>query len=228
MLDDDFVRSHLGAQTGPHIVLTISDTGMGISPEIQDHIFEPFFTTRQHEGGTGMGLATVYGIVRSHKGIISVYSETDRGTSFKLYFPGSSGQPEEQVVDRETSQSLHGATILLIDDEPTVREMWGDFLSQKGYRVIMAEDGLQGIERFSEPGNKIDLVILDMIMPRLGGRETLAALKKIDPSVKVLVTSGYSENGQAGEIVHLGIDGFLQKPCRLTILEKEITGILRK
>jgi PAS domain S-box-containing protein len=227
-LDDDFVRSHLGAITGPHVVITISDTGMGISPEIRDHIFEPFFTTKQPEGGTGMGLATVYGIVRSHKGIISVYTEIGRGTTFKLYFPTSSGEVEERVVPRETNQSVPGATILLIDDEPVVREMWGDFLIQKGYRVITAEDGLEGVERFRGLKDEIELVILDLIMPRLGGRETLAALKKIDPSVRVLVTSGYSENGQAGEVVDLGIDGFLQKPCRLTLLEKQITEILRK
>jgi two-component system cell cycle sensor histidine kinase/response regulator CckA len=227
VLDDDFVRSHLGASPGPHVVITISDTGTGISPEIRDHIFEPFFTTK-HGRGTGMGLATVYGIVRSHNGIISVYTEADKGTSFKLYFPITSAVKEEPVEDRHTKESIRDAMILIIDDEPVVREMWEDFLVQKGYRVTVAEDGHEGIERFRELKDEIDLVILDLIMPRLGGKETLAALKEIDPAVKVLVTSGYSENGQAGEIVDLGIDGFLQKPSQLAQLERQIIDILQK
>jgi PAS domain S-box-containing protein len=228
MLDDVFVRSHFGASAGPHVMVTITDTGMGIPPQVRDHIFEPFFTTKQQNGGTGMGLATVYGIVRSHRGVISVYTEIGKGTSFKLYFPVASGSAEERIIHRETSQSMPGATILLIDDEPVVREVWEDFLTQKGYQVITAEDGLDGIERFKGLKDRIDLVILDLIMPNLGGQETLAALREIDPKVKVLVTSGYSENGQAGEIVNLGIDGFLQKPSQLTLLEKRIVEILRK
>ncbi len=228
ILDDDFVRSHIGASAGPHVVVAITDTGTGIPPEVRDHIFEPFFTTKQQKGGTGMGLATVYGIIRSHRGVVSVYTEIGEGTSFKLYFPAGSGAVEEHAVRLETSQSVPGATILLIDDEPVVREMWGDFLIQKGYRVITAEDGLHGIERFKDFKNEINLVILDMIMPNLGGKETLDALRKIDPKIKVLVTSGYSENGQAGEIVSLGIDGFVQKPSQLTQLERQIVQILRK
>jgi hypothetical protein len=228
VLDDDFVKSHFGARVGPHVVVTISDTGTGIPLEIRDHIFEPFFTTKHQLGGTGMGLATVYGIIRSHNGVISVYTEIGKGTSFKLYFPVALGSAEEEILHRETSQSMPGMTILLIDDEPVVREVWGDFLTQKGYRVITAEDGLVGIERFEARKGKIDLVILDLVMPNLGGKETLAALRKVNPTVKVLVTSGYSENGQAGEIVNLGIDGFIQKPSQLTHLESEIVRILRK
>ncbi len=228
ILDDDFVKSHLGAAAGPHVVVTITDTGTGISPEIRDHIFEPFFSTKQQKGGTGMGLATVYGIVRSHRGIISVYTELGEGTSFKLYFPASTTAVEERPVKHEVSRSVPGVTILLIDDEPVVRETWDDFLTQKGYRVITARDGLEGIERFKEHKGTIDLVVLDLIMPNLGGKETLEALREIDPALKVLVTSGYSENGQAGQIVNLGIDGFVQKPARLTQLEKQIVEILKR
>jgi two-component system cell cycle sensor histidine kinase/response regulator CckA len=228
VLDDDFLQSHLGAEPGPHVVVTITDTGVGITAEAREHIFEPFFTTKHHQGGTGMGLATVYGIVRSHHGIISVYSELGKGSSFKLYFPATLTTTDELVVQREKSPSMPGTTILLIDDEPVVREVWSDYLSQKGYRVITAEDGRQGIDRFTEFKDTIDLVILDLIMPNLGGKETLAALRKIDPAVKVLITSGYSENGQAGEIVNLGIDGFVQKPSQLTHLEKRIVEIMKK
>lgn len=227
-LDDGFVRSHIGATAGPHVVVMITDTGTGIPPEVRDHIFEPFFTTKQHQGGTGMGLATVYGIVRSHRGIISVYTEQDKGTSFKLYFPVYSAVIDEIAARRRTARSMPGSTILLIDDEPVVREMWVDFLGHRGYHVITAEDGLEGIERFKSLRDGIDLVILDLIMPNLGGNETLAALRKIDPMVKVLITSGYSENGQAGRIVDMGIDGFIQKPTRLTHLEEEIVRILKK
>jgi len=203
-------------------------TGTGILPDNRAHIFEPFFSTKQHKGGTGMGLATVYGIVRSHHGIISVYSEVDKGTSFKLYFPVASAVTEEDATLQERSGSIPGATILLIDDEPVVREMWEDFLTQKGYHIITAEDGIKGIECFKKHSTRIDLVILDLIMPNLGGKETLTTLREIDPKVKVLVTSGYSENGQAGGIVDLGIDGFIQKPARLTLLENQIVEILRK
>ncbi len=161
MLDDDFVKSHLGASAGPHVVVAITDTGIGISPEIRDHIFEPFFSTKQQKGGTGMGLATVYGIVRSHRGIISVYTELGEGTSFKLYFPVSTTAVEERPVKHEVSRSVPGATILLIDDEPVVREMWGDFLTQKGYHVITARgragrnrafQRAQGPNRPGDPG----------------------------------------------------------------------------
>lgn len=228
VLDDDFLKSHLGAESGPHVVVTISDTGTGITPEIREHIFEPFFTTKREKGGTGMGLATVYGIVRSHRGIISVYSEVGEGTSFKLYFPVSTIEEEERPPHREMTHSVPGATILLIDDESVVREMWEDFLTQRGYRVITARDGVEGIARFREHKGSVDLVILDLIMPNLGGKETLARLREIDPDLKVLVSSGYSENGQAGRIVDLGIDGFVQKPARLTQLEKQIVEILEK
>jgi CheY-like chemotaxis protein len=131
-------------------------------------------------------------------------------------------------VQYESTRSLPGATILLIDDESVVREMWEDFLTQKGYRVITARDGVEGIKRFREHRGDVDLVILDLVMPNMGGKETLARLREIDPDVKVLVSSGYSENGQASRIVDLGIDGFVQKPARLTQLEKQIVEILQR
>jgi len=209
-------------------VLLVTDVGTGISPEIRDHIFEPFFTTKQDSGGSGIGLATVYGIMRSHKGFITVYSEVGKGTTFKLYFPAVKKATDESTRTDEIVDHLITATILLIDDEPMVREVWSDFLTRKGHRVLTAENGLEGIEVFKGHRDEIDLVILDMIMPKLGGKETLISLKEIDPSVKVLVTSGYSENGQAGEIVRLGIDAFIQKPTQLTLLHKKIGEILGK
>jgi PAS domain S-box-containing protein len=227
-LDKEFVRSHLGAKSGPYVVLTITDTGTGIAPDIKDRIFEPFFTTKRDSGGTGMGLATVYGIMRSHNGFVTVYSESDCGSTFNLYFPAATGRPEPVAVDEKTGDRSGGETILLIDDEPVVREMWGDFFAQKGYRVLVAENGLVGLDVFTAHRDEIDLVILDLIMPKLGGKDTLAGLREINPTVKVLVTSGYSENGQAGEIVRLGVDGFVQKPAQLALLEEKVEEILKK
>ncbi len=228
VLDEDFVQSHLGCTGGPHVVLSVTDIGTGISPEIRDHIFEPFFTTKKDSGGSGIGLATVYGIMRSHSGFITVYSEVGKGTTFKLYFPAAKKAARKATRKNETADHPVVATILLIDDESVVREVWGDFLTQKGHRVLTAENGLVGIELFKRHKDEIDLVILDLIMPELGGKATLTGLREIDPSVKVLVTSGYSENGQAGEILPLEIDAFIQKPAPLGLLQEKIGEILGK
>ena len=225
-LDENFVRTHLGAQVGDYVILSVSDTGIGISHEVKEHIFEPFYTTKEHKGGTGMGLSTVYGIVKRHGGIVTVYSEVGEGSLFRLYFPVVSGNVEKSFSTKKKGESGGGEIILLIDDEPIVRDMWGDFLNDQGYRVIYAEDGGEGIKIFRENKDEIDLVILDFIMPGYGGGETFSRLKEIDPDVRVLLTSGYSENGRAGEVVEVGAMGFIQKPAQLTELAEKIREIL--
>jgi PAS domain S-box-containing protein len=221
-LDKDFVKTHLDTEEGNYVVLSVTDTGVGMAPEIKDRIYEPFFTTKGQSGGTGLGLATVYGIVKRHTGTITVYSEMGKGTTFKLYFPATTKKLKKASEKVEIADSKGKGTILIIDDDPVVREMWGDFLSRRGYRVITAEDGQRGIDIFRDQGADIDLIILDLIMPKVGGKEALTALRKMDPSIKIIVSSGYSESGQAKEILSEGVEGFIQKPALLTDLAEHV------
>jgi two-component system, cell cycle sensor histidine kinase and response regulator CckA len=227
-LDADFMKTHLLIDEGEYVVLSITDTGVGIAPETKERIFEPFFTTKDLGAGTGMGLATVYGIVKNHNGQISVYSEVGKGTTFKLYFPATDKKFIKIEKESKTVIDQGKGTILIIDDEHTVREMWESFLTENGYRVVSAENGQEGIGIFQDRKDEIDLIILDLIMPKMGGKETLPLLREIKPDIKVLISSGYSENGQAKEILESGVDGFIQKPIRLTELAKTISSILGK
>ena len=223
-LDEDFVRVHIGSQEGDYVVLSVTDTGTGLPPEIRDHIFEPFFTTKKESGGTGMGLATVYGIVKNHGGFVTVYSEPDQGTTFKLYFPAIMEKVQESP-DIEDKEGLRGdETILLVDDEEVVRDLWGAVLGELGYNVLIAGSGEEALRIVRKKKNKIDLVILDYIMPGLGGKETFAKLKEIVPDIKVLVSSGYSKNGKVSEFLQEGSEGFIQKPSQI----REITETIRK
>lgn len=225
-LDDNFLKTHIGAKKGDYVVLSVTDTGKGIAPEVKERIFEPFFSTKDEKGGTGMGLSTVYGIVNNHGGLITVYSEVGKGSTFKLYFPAIEGATKEVISTVERMELKGSETVLIIDDEPIVKDMWGDYLHDAGYRVLLAEDGGEGIEIFSRMKDEIDIVILDFVMPRLGGEEMLKKLKEIDPNVKVLFTSGYSENGQAKEIIRKNANGFIQKPAQLEKLGQKIRSIL--
>ena len=175
-----------------------------------------------------MGLATVYGIVKNHSGQISVYSEVGKGTTFKLYFPATDMQSIKVEKERKTVIDKGKGTILIIDDERTVSEMWESFLTENGYGVVIAENGQEGIGIFQDRKDEIDLILLDLIMPKMGGKETLPLLREIKPDIKVLISSGYSENGQAQEILEEGVNGFIQKPIRLTELAKKISSVIGK
>jgi PAS domain S-box-containing protein len=212
---------------GKYIRLTVMDTGMGIDQRIKDHIFEPFFTTKELGRGTGLGLASVYGITKSHDGYIEVDSQTNAGTTFAVFLPAS----QKQVLDpaEATANIIEGSgTILLIDDEKTVLTVGGKVLKKMGYAVIKARGGKEAVDTFSQHKAKIDLVILDMIMPDMGGGDTYDRIKEIDPCVKVLLSSGYSIEGQAGEIMKRGCDGFIQKPFTATALYKKLKEIIAK
>jgi two-component system, cell cycle sensor histidine kinase and response regulator CckA len=225
-LDEAFVKRHLSAKVGNYVVLSVTDTGIGMPPHIKDHIFEPFFTTKKHAGGTGMGLATVWGVVKNHGGIVSVYSEPGSGTTFRLYFPAID-QQTEQVDDRRDA-ILHGRgeTLLLVDDEPIIREMWAEILDEIGYEVIPAGDGNEALSVLQERNGAVDLVILDLVMPHKGGKETFALIRERYPSMKVLVSSGYSENGEVREVIEAGADGFIQKPYQIRMVTAKIREII--
>jgi PAS domain S-box-containing protein len=225
-LDEHYVKTHLGIEEGKYVVLSITDTGIGMAPEVKDRIFEPFFTTKGKTGGTGMGLATVYGIIQNHGGQITVYTEMGKGTTFKLYFPVIEGARMETPRKMKIDDKKGKGTILIIDDERAVRELWRDFLKKKGYRIITAEDGQRGIDVFRDSRDEIDLVILDLVMPNMGGEEALKRLREIRPNIKVLVSSGYSENGQAKEILKQGVNGFIHKPVRLAEIAERVRDVL--
>jgi CheY-like chemotaxis protein len=213
---------------GDYVVVSVTDTGQGISKENKPHIFEPFFSTKDKKKGTGLGLSTVWGTMKSHNGLVTVYSEPNQGTTFKLYFPAAEGKPYRPTSPDRRETDSGGGTILLIDDEPIVGETWSDALTERGFRVIVAEDGLQGIDIFSKKKDDIDLVILDFIMPRMGGGEAYLRLKELKPDVKVLISSGYGITGRVWDSIGDGADGFIQKPCQISSLIEKVNDIIRK
>ena len=210
---------------GKYVKITITDTGTGMDEKTQERIFDPFFTTKEMGRGTGLGLATVYGIIKGHHGIINVYSETGHGTTFTIYLPAS----EKEILKEETPKDeiTRGTeTILLIDDEQMVMEVNQELLESMGYKVYVAGSGQEGIAVYMEKKDKIDLVILDMIMPGISGSETFDRLRKINPNIKVLLSSGYSLNGEAKHIMDRGCNGFLQKPFKLEELSGKVRAML--
>jgi PAS domain S-box-containing protein len=201
-----------GLAPGRYLQVAVSDTGIGMPREVQARLFEPFFTTKPLGQGTGMGLASVYGAVRAHGGNISVYSEPGKGSSFRLYLPlaNEGSAPRINSVDR--LPALTPKHVLVVDDEALVREQFGRALRSLGNTVDLAEGGEQALLRFRTTQKSYELVILDVVMPGLGGRETYAALRKLDPSVRVIVTSGFALDGDIQAILDEGARAFLQKP----------------
>ncbi|MEJ2285251.1 MAG: PAS domain S-box protein [Desulfobacterales bacterium] len=225
ILDRSYVKPYK-VEPGRYVKISVSDTGVGIDKETQERIFEPFFTTKEMGRGTGLGLASVYGIIKSHGGYINVYSEKERGTVFTIYLPAS----EKKVArDKEASPApiVRGSgTILLIDDEKMILDVGIELLEELGYRVISAMSGKEAIDVFQNSQDQIELIIMDMIMPGMGGGETFDRLKEIDPDIKVLLSSGYSINGQATKILRRGCDGFIQKPFNMNQLAQKVQEIL--
>ncbi|MDD8012381.1 MAG: response regulator [Acidobacteriota bacterium] len=224
-LCEDDVRRQPEGKPGWFAVLAVCDTGVGMGDSIKKRIFEPFFTTKVKGKGTGLGLSMVYGVVKNHGGFVNVYSEVGRGTTFKVYLP-LSGKPE--VVENTCDSMLAGGheTILVIDDEEAIRDLAADILGSYGYRVHLAADGAEGVTLFAREADGIDMVLLDMVMPRLGGRETFLQLQQIDPKVRVLFSTGYSQNETVNEILALGVRGFIQKPYQVSSLLAKVRDIL--
>jgi CheY-like chemotaxis protein len=221
---------HAGAYRptpGPYVQLAVSDTGVGMPPEVQERIFDPFFTTKKMGRGTGLGLASAYGIIKSHNGYIEVESRVDHGTTFYIYLPASSGKP---AANQEEARNCSGGsgTILLVDDEETVLRVTSQMLSRSGYTVIEAQGGEAAVRLYSQNQSKIDLIILDMVMPELGGGDVYDRIRVINPAAKVLLASGYSLEGQAREIMKRGCDGFIQKPFALDELLEKVQTVLNR
>jgi two-component system cell cycle sensor histidine kinase/response regulator CckA len=212
---------------GYYVRLTVTDTGAGMDKETQARIFEPFFTTKKDTGATGIGLASAYGIVEGHRGYIDVHSEKGRGTSFNIYLQASEKKVKKtlSLPDRLIAGT---GTVLLVDDELMVLELGMKLLEKLGYTVIQAKGGREAVEIYKTSPDSIDLVILDMIMPDMGGGETYDRIKEINPGVKVILSTGYSTDGRATEILERGCDGFLPKPYTIRELSASIEEVLRK
>ena len=212
-------------ERGPYIKISVTDTGVGMDLVTQKRIFEPFFTTKGVGKGTGLGLASAYGIIKNHGGIINVYSEKGHGTTFTLYLPASGAKAAETKPD-EGSLLTGDETILIVDDEPTNIDSMKELLEALGYKIRTALSGKKAIELYKQHFKDINLVILDMIMPDMNGKETLVRLIEIDKDVRVLLSSGYSINREAKTILELGCKGFIQKPFRIEELSRKIRNVL--
>jgi len=214
-------------EPGAYIKISVTDTGVGIDKSIQSKIFEPFFTTKEKEQGTGLGLASAYGIIKNHKGFITVYSELTKGSLFTIYLPASvRGAAVEETPSCEPARGTE--TILLVDDDEAVLSSGGRLLAKLGYRVETATDGEAALEKYLSANGSLDLVILDMVMPRMNGEEALSRMRAIDPTKKILISSGYSAEGQAKTSAEKGFDGFIQKPYTLEELSLKIGAALKR
>jgi len=223
-LDETFCKSHLGAKPGGYAALTVSDTGHGMDKETIKHIFDPFYTTKGVGKGTGLGLAMVYGIVKSHEGYILCESEPGKGTTFRIYFPVTKqGRGvEEWREDKGFTGGIE--TILLVDDEEPIRNLGEQIFTKYGYTALKAPDGESALKLYQEKNGEIDLVVLDLIMPGMGGKKCLEGLLQINPDVKVVVASGYSPEGSHKTFLEGGAKNFISKPFNM----KEMLQVVRE
>jgi CheY-like chemotaxis protein len=228
-LDGSFSRAPQVLAPGKYVMLAVTDTGVGMSSETQSHIFEPFFTTKEKGKGTGLGLATVYGVVKQSGGYIWVYSEPDRGTTFKIYLPRieheTNAAPADQPAGRDAIS--HGSgVVLLVEDEKGVRELTREYLEASGYTVLEAEEGQSALKLSSGHVGHIDLLLTDVVMPGISGRELAERVSQMRPGIKTLYMSGYTDRA----IVHHGIlqtdTVLLQKPFSMATLTAKVRDIL--
>ena len=226
-LDDSYARMHLEAKPGRFVVITVSDTGAGMPPEVVGRIFEPFFTTKELGKGTGLGLSTALTIVRSHGGFVNVYSELNKGTQFSVFLPAvSAGETEPTEVVRPDFPSGHGELILVVDDEEAIREITKGTLETFNYRVLTAADGTEAVALYAQHRDDVAAVITDMMMPFMDGPATIRALQKLNPQIKVIAASGLAANDKAAEANPLGVNLFLSKPYTAEKLLRALAEIL--
>jgi CheY-like chemotaxis protein len=223
---DDPLIHHLKDREGAYVLLSVADTGHGMDTETHRRIFEPFFTTREIGQGSGLGLAMVYGIIKNHDGHILCASQPGQGTRFDIYLPAIPA-PQTAAIERKSMNPdlpVGNETILLVDDEPAILDLAETLLGRFGYQVLRAEDGEQALAVMARQKQPVDLVILDLNMPGMGGHGCLEALQADYPQVPVLVASGYSSNGSGHDTLAAGAVGFIGKPYQL----KEMLRVVRK
>ncbi len=223
-LDEAYCKPHQ-TEPGRYVNVSITDTGAGMDEATSLRIFDPFFTTKEKSRGTGMGLASAFGIIKNHGGMITVDSEVGRGTTFNIFLP-TSDKEAYRVVPMDESRITGSATILLIDDEEFIIVVCQTMLENLGYRVIVCKGGQEAVKVITDMGNEIDLVILDMIMPGMDGGTTFDRIRDIQPDMPVLLSSGYAINGHADKIMRKGCNGFIQKPYNISELSQKVRKML--
>jgi PAS domain S-box-containing protein len=225
-IDENYARMNIEATSGHFVLITITDTGLGIPPEVVDKIFEPFFTTKEHGKGTGLGLSTALGIVKGHSGFINVYSEPGRGTRFKIYLPAAEDIYQMQSEQERARLPMgNGELVLVVDDEAAIREIARGTLEMYGYRAITASDGTEAIALYAQHKDEVRVVLTDMMMPYMDGPATIRALQKLDPKVKIIASSGLSDNGRMVEATS-EVASFLPKPYTAESLLKTLAEVL--
>jgi two-component system cell cycle sensor histidine kinase/response regulator CckA len=225
-LDDEYAKVHAGAEPGPYVLLRVSDNGKGMPKEILEHIFEPFYTSKGPGEGTGLGLAMVYGIVKQHKGYIMCYSELGQGTTFKIYFPALASESCQEAEPAKRMPKGRGETILVVDDEELLRDLATRILVRAGYRVLTARNGNEALEIYRSQREEISLVILDVIMPHMGGKQCLDGLLRLNPQIKALMASGHVSTRAATDEHVVGAQGFLGKPYDAEQVLQTVRNIL--
>ncbi|MFH1974944.1 MAG: PAS domain S-box protein [Pseudomonadota bacterium] len=224
IIDESEIRNKY-FKPGKYVRIIVKDTGVGIDEKTKGRIFDPFFTTKEMGRGTGLGLASVYGIIKSHNGFINVESEVGRGSEFIIHLPASEKASREETVIAE-KLVMGNETLLLVDDEEDILKIGAEMLNRLGYKVLPVRSGIEAIKLFTEKKDEINLVILDMVMPEMNGSETFDLLKKIQPDLKVLLSSGYSLSEEASQILNNGRNSFIQKPFDINRVSSKIRELL--
>lgn len=219
-LGSEDVKALLDVSPGEYVQISVSDTGVGMDKDTQEHIFDPFFTTK--EKGTGLGLSLVYGIIKKHGGFIQVYSEPGKGSEFRLFLPACTAGEACSEVQKGSEFRRGTATVLVVDDEPMIRDIVKEILERQGYSVLTAADGAEAVTIYQQNAGRIGLVLLDMVMPQMNGREVFQRLRRINPGVRVIVSSGYSHDRDADHLLEQGAVGFVQKPYRRSDLLRAV------
>ena len=228
-VDENYARMHLEAQPGRFVMISVADTGPGMTPEIQSRIFEPFFTTKEMTKGTGLGLSTALTIVKSHGGFINVYSELHKGSQFALYLPALDTPGAAEQAAAQTDLPLgQGELVLVVDDEDSIREITRGTLETFGYTVMTASDGTEALALYADHKNEIAVVLTDMVMPFMDGPATIRALQRMNPNVRIIAASGLGTGQRAGEGVLEGVAVFLNKPYTAEKLLRTLAQVLQK
>ena len=227
-VDENYARMHLEAKPGRFVLITVADTGPGMTAEVQSRIFEPFFTTKEMTKGTGLGLSTALTIVKSHGGFINVYSELHKGSQFAVYLPALEMPGSVDAAAAQTDLPLgHGELILVVDDEESIREITRGTLETFGYTVLTASDGTEALALYADKKNEIAAVLTDMVMPFMDGPATIRALQRMNPKVRIIAASGLGTGLHAGEGTLEGVSVFLNKPYTAEKLLKTLAEVLR-
>ncbi|MGB3653643.1 MAG: PAS domain S-box protein [Rivularia sp. (in: cyanobacteria)] len=213
IIDEYYAQMNIYAKVGDYIAIAVTDTGIGMHPEIQSQIFEPFFTTKEVGKGTGLGLSTALGIVKNHGGFVNVYSQLNKGTIIKIYLPAQRSQENIPCCDRQSNLNGNGELILVVDDEPAIRQITKSSLEAYNYRVLTASNGIEAVEIYAQYKSEINIVLLDTIMPEMDGETTIQLLQKINADVRIIAISGLELDRETTGLLSQGVKAFISKPC---------------